>query len=142
MTDTTQRDTSRQLDELSEPQAAAITGLIDGRAVVDVAREAGVSRSTIYRWLEFEGFSAAMRAERRRRFRILEAHVPALASKALRALCKELDEPGTASATTIAAARAGLDAWRRLADVDLEDRLEALERAVAADGTGAGGPTS
>lgn len=59
-------ETDRAAGDLSTTQLAAIEALLTGATVTHAAREAGVARTTVHRWLRDDwDFQAALNRERR-----------------------------------------------------------------------------
>ena len=95
---------------LSPAQAQVVTALAQGRTVSAAARQAGVHRTTIHHWLRHEPeFKAAVQAARREYVDVLNDNLRELASGALEALHKLLDDPATPSTVRLKTALAILE---------------------------------
>lgn len=81
------------LSRVSEPQAAALRALVEGRTTVQAAAEAGVDRGTLYRWrTQDRDFMAALNAWRADMVAQARDRMLALADKAVNAVAGGLDK--------------------------------------------------
>ena len=108
----------------------AIAALLTTARLEDAARECGVSKSTLCRWLQEPAFQNEFRAARSR---VLEATVSRLqgaAGPAVEALVRNLTCRGKPS-IEIQASRATLDNhWKSLELGELEEGVRQLEAAI------------
>jgi len=115
-------------------EASAIASLLTEPTIATAATKAGVSESTLLRWLQEPGFKAQFRAARRSVVESAVARLQQAATQAVDALTRNLT-CGT-PAVEVGAARSVLDqAIKAVELVDLAERVEALEQAAGA-GTG------
>lgn len=122
---------SDQEDALSAKQRQALPLLIFGKTISAVAREIGVSRVTLSRWVNQDAkFKAALN---RARSEIHAAHADRMRSLSLRAfdVLEELLQPETPAYVRLRAALAVIDAAKKLEkDVGLTsaELIERLDR--------------
>src|SRR5215203_4591079 len=112
-------------------EEAALTALLSEPTIAKAAARAGVSESTLLRWMAEPEFKARLRAARRS---VVEAAIGRLqqaAAQAVDALARNLT--CGIPAVEVGAARSVLDqAIKAVELVDLAERVEALEQAAEA----------
>ena len=97
--------------ELDSKQISAVAGLTAGGSVTDVARQIGVDRSTIYRWLnEDPVFLSELNKEKQEQLRGIRAELSSLAQTATKTLRELLLTENTPSAVKLKAAATILQA--------------------------------
>jgi len=112
-------------------EAAAIAALLAEPTVEAAAKRAGISESTLLRWLQDAAFSAEYRAARRAVVEGAIGRLQQTATQAVDALARNL-RCGI-PAVEVGAAKAVLDqAMRGLELLDLAERVAALEQAADA----------
>ena len=123
-------------DGLSPKQRKAVEALLATGEVSAAAREAGVSRATLHRWLKEAAFLAAVRAAEARSLDDLSRLLVRLGRTAAATLAKAMAEPSAPWATRVRAADAALGRLLQLRELaTLEARVAALEEAAGlADG--------
>ena len=115
-------------EKRSRKEEAAISALLTEPGIAAAAKKAGVSQSTLRRWLQDRDFSERCRLARRQVLE--EATVMSLsaamdAGKALRAIVSSEDSPPS---TRVSAARTIFDMAYRALEVDeLSERLHSIE---------------
>ena len=126
-------------DGLSTKQRKAVEALLATGEVSAAAREAGVSRATLHRWLKEPAFLAAVREAEARALDDLSRLLVRLGRTAAATLAKAMAEPSAPWATRVRAADAALGRLLQLRELaTLEARVAALE-AAAGRGEGAFG---
>ena len=123
-------------DGLSPKQRKAVEALLATGEVAAAAREAGVSRATLHRWLQEPGFLAAVREAEARALDDLSRLLVQLGRTAAATLAKAMGESAAPWATRVRAADAALGRLLQLRELaTLEARVAALEEAAGlADG--------
>jgi hypothetical protein len=111
---------------LTGPQLRAVSVLLVGASTEDAAHAAGVSQRTIERWQATDGFQDALRDFARASFREAHRQLLAAAEEAVATLREALRIDN--AATRVRAARVLLELGLKVADADLDERLERLER--------------
>ena len=104
-------------ENLSPTQAKVVAALAQGRTISAAARDAGIDRGTIHRWLRDQpAFKSAVQSARREYTGLLNDQLRELASTALDTLRTLLENPDTASSVRLKTALAILErpelAWR------------------------------
>jgi transcriptional regulator with XRE-family HTH domain len=114
---------------LTAKQEAAITALLTEPSQEQAAKKAGVSRSSLRRWLASEDFQSAYK---RAKSESLEAVLTALqgaAIKAVMTLRDVMDDVDAKPSERVSAAKAVLDNLLRSREqLEIEDRLRTLEQ--------------
>lgn len=116
--------------DLSPPQIVAVRTIIDTGSTVDAAAAAGVTARTVRRWRSSDAFQHAYRDAARRCSSEASSALLAAQSEAVDTLRRGLRAGSPATRTR--AARAILEIGQRLADTDLDSRLDQLEIEVTA----------
>lgn len=122
--------TSGEDIELSTRQRDVILALADARTVAGAARQAGVSRSSVYNWLKDEAFRAEVGRVRDLLFQEALDMVNGAMAKAVGKLVEQLDH-GSSSIRYKAAAeicRLGMEIRER---AEIEAKLQDLEARAA-----------
>jgi uncharacterized protein YggE len=115
---------------LEPGQERAIIALLSEPTLKAAAASAGISETTLWRWLRDPNFAQAYREARREAIEQATAQLQALASEAVRTLGQILrDDKAAAHVRASAAARVLTLAYKSRELDDLESRLEALEEA-------------
>jgi DNA-binding phage protein len=111
----------------------AIAALLSARSLAQAAKKAGLSKATLYRWMQEPDFKAALRGARRDVVDATIGRLQAVTTEAVTALHAAL----TCDAPTVrvSAARAILEfSFRSVELMDLEERLSALEQRMIEKG--------
>jgi hypothetical protein len=120
-----------KLDEtgrLTAKQERAIIALISSPSVEEAAKAAGISKSTIFKWFQDEGFQSTYRAARGDLVRHAIAQAQAACSEAVAVLREIMNNVDTLASTRVSAAKTLLET--SIKAVELEDivaRIEKLE---------------
>ncbi len=121
--------------ELTPKQRKAIETLLATGEVAAAAREAGVSRDTLHRWLKQPGFAQAVRDAEAKALDDLSRLLVRLGRTAAATLAKAMGDAATPPATRVRAADAVLGRLLQLRELaTLETRVAELERAAGLDG--------
>ena len=125
-------------DGLSPRQRKAVEALLTTGEVAAAAREAGVARETLHRWLKQPAFLAAVRETEARALDDLSRMLVRLGRTAAGTLAKVMADAAAPAATRVRAADATLGRLLQLRELaTLEARVAELERAAGiADGPG------
>jgi hypothetical protein len=121
-----------QTKKLTSRQTRAIDALISEPTIEQAAERAGVTRKTIYRWLQYPGFRAELTAAESAAIDKSCRRLIAMADKAITALDDVLDNPSQNGAgNKRLAAAAIIDIFMRLRELrNIENRLSELESVV------------
>lgn len=115
-------------DILTAPQLRALEALLSQPEIGKAAQAAGVSRPTLWRWLQDETFSRAYRDARRGLLDSALIRLEATAAEAVSTLREVMQDETAQPSARVAAARCSLELLLRLREsVDLEGRILALE---------------
>ena len=116
----------------SRKREAAIAALLVAPTIAHAAQSAGLSESTLTRWLRDEGFLSAYRAAQRQALQQAIASLQAAAGVAVAVLRAVMLDRGASPAARVSAARSVLElAYKGAELADLEARLAAIETALA-----------
>ena len=124
--------------QLSPKQRKAVEALLATGEVSAAAREAGVHRDTLHRWLRQPAFLAAVRETEARALDDLSRMLVRLGRTAASTLAKAMSDSTAPYPTRVRAADATLGRLLQLRELaTLEARVAELERAAGiAEGTG------
>jgi hypothetical protein len=114
---------------LTRKQEAAIVALLAESTLQTAAATAGIGETTLYRWLQDEGFQAAYRAARRQVVEKAVTELQGACGEAVATLCRNLTAD-SANAQIRAAQIILEQAFRGVELYELAQRLEALESYV------------
>jgi uncharacterized protein YggE len=116
---------------LEPGQERAIIALLSEPTLRAAAASAGISETTLWRWLKDPDFARAYREARREAIEQATAQLQALASEAVRTLGQILrDDKAAPHVRASAAARVLALAYKSRELDDLESRLETLEASI------------
>jgi transposase-like protein len=116
--------------ELTPKQRRAVTALLSTGEPAAAAREAGVARDTLYRWLKQPTFLQAVREAEAQALDELSRLLVRLGRTAVATLAKAMSDPTIPPATRVRAADASLGRLLQLRELAcLEARVQALEAA-------------
>lgn len=117
-------------------RSLAIAALLSSPTIAHAAASAGISESTLTRWLREERFLAEYRLAQREALRQAIATLQAAAGSAVTVLRAAMLDASATAASRVAAARVVLEFSFRGAEMaDLEERLEAVEAQLAQQDT-------
>ncbi len=123
--------------ELTPKQRKAVETLLATGEVAAAAREAGVSRDTLHRWLKQPLFVQAVREAESKALDDLSRLLVRLGRTAAATLAKAMGDPVAPYPTRVRAADAVLGRLLQLRELaTLEARVAELERAAGLDGGG------
>lgn len=108
----------------------AAIALLEHPSVVEAARHAEVSETTLYRWMTDAEFQAVYRAARREVVRQAVARLQRACSRAVDTLQAVMESGDSPASARVTAARAVLEmAFKAVELEDIEERVTALEQA-------------
>jgi transposase-like protein len=120
---------------LTPRQRKAVEALLATGEVAAAAREVGVSRDTLYRWMRQPLFVEAVRETEARALDELSRLLVRLGRTATATLAKAMSDPATPAATRVRAADVTLARLLQLRELaTLEARVQALEVAAGISG--------
>lgn len=118
-------------------RSLAIAALLSSPTIAHAAASAGVSESTLTRWLREEGFLTEYRLAQREALSLAIATLQAAAGSAVTVLRAAMLDQSATPASRVAAARVILEFSFRGAEIaDLEERLALIESQLASAGDG------
>ena len=121
-------------ERLSAKQRRAVEALLATGEVTAAAREAGINRTTLYRWLKEPDFLAAVRHAEAEALDELSRLLVRLGRTAVATIAKAMSDPVTPAATKVRAADVALGRLLQLRELaQLEARVQALEQAAGVD---------
>lgn len=121
--------------ELTPKQRKAVEALLVTGDVTAAAKEAGVSRESLYRWLKQSVFLEAVREAEARALDELSRLLVRLGRSAATTLAKAMSDADVPAATRVRAADVTLARLLQLRELaTLEARVTELERAAGLDG--------
>jgi transposase-like protein len=119
---------------LTGRQQNAVAALLATGEVSAAAREVGVSRETLHRWLRQPHFLEAVRAAEAEALDELSRLLVRLGRTAVATIAKAMSDPGTPPATRVRAADAALGRLLQLRELaQLEARVQSLEQAAGVE---------
>lgn len=119
--------------EISAKQQKAIAALLAEPTTEAAADAAGVSRTTIFRWMQDASFKRAYDEARARLLENVLTRLQAVAGDAVTCLADVMADPNAGASARVSAARAVLEmALRARAELETEQRIKALEDAAQA----------
>lgn len=121
-----------QRDEtlLSAKQTKALEALLSEASQEEAARKAGISRTTLFRWLQEEHFKRAYEDALQLSFASALKSLQVVATEAMTTLREVLRDPLTPPAARVSAVRCALEfALKAREQNELEARLTQLEQA-------------
>ena len=116
--------------ELSPTQAAAIEALVSARTIKAAAEQAGVTRQTIYTWMQTDpAFRAAYRYIREAAFANVGHGLLALGEKAVEAYADVLEGPALPGAFTLAKTADSIisNIFKLREFMEIDERLASIE---------------
>ena len=117
--------------EINGKQRRAVEALLSTGEVTAAAREAGVSRETLHRWLRQPAFVAAVRQAEAAALDELSRLLVRLGRTAAATLAKAMSDPAAPYPTRVRAADAALGRLLQLRELaQLESRVQALVQAA------------
>ena len=109
-------------------RSLAIAALLNSPTIAHAAQTAGISQSTLTRWLREEGFLREYRLAQREALSQAIATLEAAAGSAVTVLRAAMLDQNATAASRVAAARVILEFSFRGAEIaDLQERLETIE---------------
>jgi len=113
--------------KLNRKMETAIVALLNQPTITLAAEDAGISETTLWRWLQREDFTKAYREARKQAVNQAIAHIQRISGEAVNTL-REVMNDGKKETARVTAARAILELTLKAYEIeDLEERIEALE---------------
>lgn len=113
---------------LSDSQLKAITAIIGTNSLEEAAKDAGVSRASIYEWLKQRPFKRRLEQERKALFVESLSLLKGATQKAVKTLIELLDSPD--DKTKRLAAKEILAFSFKAHELELEERINRLEKFI------------
>jgi AcrR family transcriptional regulator len=125
--------------DLSSRQKKAINALLTSGVKTNAAAVAGVSRRTLYNWLDQKEFLAALQAAERETEGAERQLIRARRRRLLPLLLDKLETllESEKECVQLGTLKEGLDFWRKEKQSEIEERLEALEQRLLPQPTAA-----
>lgn len=125
------------LQTLTSRQRKTVAALLTTGEVSAAAREVGVTRETVHRWLRDPVFLQAVREAETEAIDELSRLLVRLGRTAVATIAKAMSDPVTPAATKVRAADVALSRLLQLRELaQLEARVQALEQAAEREGAG------
>jgi phage terminase small subunit len=122
-------------EKITRCQDKAIMALLTCETIAQAAAVAGVSESTLLRWLKDPSFKAAYLEVRREAVSQAVSQLQRLSSEAVRTLQEVMSDTEAKHTARVTAARTVLDMAIKGVEIeDLQARLEELEEAAGSNG--------
>ncbi len=120
-------------EKLTSKQDAALVALLDNGTIEAAYKACGVSKATMWRFMQLPEFQARYRAARRQLVETAIAQLQKYATNAARVLVEVAMDKQAPASSRVAAAKTILDqSVSAIELMDLQERLEKLEAAEAA----------
>lgn len=115
--------------KLLRKREQAIAALIEKPTIREAAEKAGVSESTLFRWLAEEGFQEAYRKAKRQLVDSSITRLQKITGEAVEALREVMNDSESPPSSRVMAARTVLEMGIKAVELeDLEARVQALEK--------------
>jgi transposase-like protein len=125
-----ENDILDDLEGLDSGQKRAINALLGTTSISAAARQAGVGRTTLHRWLKEPTFARILREMHRLAVRQASALIQNSAGHAVATLTNVMDAEAASAASKVSASRTLLSLIYRVLEIEeISDRLTALEGA-------------
>lgn len=132
-----QQNATLTAESLSPKQQRAIFALLSEPTLEDAAKQTGVQRTTLWRWLQEPDFRSSYMQARRLAVQRAIARTQAVTSEAVETLREIMSDKSAKGSERVAAAKAIIDyAFKGVELEDLAQRLEAVEAAMVRGGRG------
>lgn len=119
------------LNDLPPKKKRAIEALTTCGNITQAAEVSGITRDTLYRWMQEPAFQEAMKNAEREALRELSRRLVELAQQATSTLQEVMTHPQSPPNARVQAARAVLDNLLRLREmIDFENRISHLEEEI------------
>jgi len=113
--------------KLNRKMETTIVALLNQPTFTLAAENAGISETTLWRWLQREDFKKAYKEARKQAVNQAIAHIQQISGEAVNTL-REVMNDGAKETARVTAARAILELTLKAYEIeDIEERLEALE---------------
>ncbi len=120
-------------EKLTPKQERALVALLDCGEIKKAAETAGVTKVTLWRWLQSPDFQSRYRAARRQLVETAIAQLQSDCTTAARVLREVAEDRQAPASSRVAAARTILEQSMSAVELmDLQERVEMLEKALPA----------
>jgi DNA-binding MurR/RpiR family transcriptional regulator len=120
-------------EKLTPKQEAALLALLDNGTIEAAYKAAGISKATMWRFMQDANFQARYRASRRQLVETAIAQLQKHATTAARVLVNIAEDESAPASSRVAAAKTILDqSVSAIELMDLQERIEKLEELEAA----------
>ena len=118
-------------EKIEAKQERAISALLQAQTMREAAKEAGISESTLLRWLHDENFLEAYRKAKRQVVQLAICQLQRSAGKAVKILLEVAEGKFNPASARVSAAKTILEmSFKALELEDLEKRISELEKLV------------
>jgi len=118
-------------EKLTRKKEQAIVALLSHASIPDAARSIGIAEVTLWRWLQRQDFRAEYQKARREAVGRAIDHVQRAAAGAVETLEAVMGDREAPASSRVSAAKTVLDAALKAVELeDIQERLEAVERAM------------
>lgn len=118
-------------EKIETKQERAISALLQAQTMREAAKEAGISESTLLRWLHDETFLEAYRKAKRQLVQFAVCQLQRSSGKAVKILLEVAEDKDNPASARVSAAKTILETSLKALEVeDLEKRIAALEKIV------------
>lgn len=118
-------------EKLTQKQELVISALLQSPNMTEAAKAAGISETTLWRWLKNDDFKLAYAAARREAVQQAVVQVQRASCEAVRTLKDVMADSEAPASSRVAAAKAVLEMSLKAVETeDLERRIVELEKAV------------
>ncbi len=119
-------------DKLTPKQEAALVALLAHGTVEGAYEAAGVSKVTMWRFMQDAAFQARYRAMRRQLVDAAIAQLQATCTRAVTVLCEVAEDTQASASARVSAARTIIEQSLRAVEIeDLQERVERLEELLS-----------
>ena len=117
--------------KMTRKQEAAVSALLGRPTISEAASEAGISESTLHRWLKDDAFQAAYRAARRQVVQQAIGHLQRACTAAVAVLMQVMADKESPASARVSAARTILEHSFKAVEIEeIEQRLDAVEQTL------------
>jgi len=118
-------------EKIEARQERAISALLQAQTMREAAKEAGISESTLLRWLHDETFMESYRKAKRQVVQLAICQLQRSAGKAAKVLLEVAEDKVNPASARVSAAKTILETSLKAVEIeDLEKRISHLEEAL------------
>jgi len=119
-------------DKIGQKQEKVIAALLQAQTIREAAEQAGISESTLLRWLHDETFLEPYRKARRQVVQLAICQLQRSAGKAVKTLLEIAEEKDNPASSRVSAAKTILEMSLKAVEFeDLEKRIAEIEKKIA-----------